>query len=281
MADFPSGRFVDPSYLAEIQAQVRGFGDLEQDTGRERRYLRQDTRTQRRDLRQDRSRGMEDFATELERGFEDIGFERADILRDSTRGREDITRSVGRQRQDVTTDAGRAREDFGHQLEGLLRNYDRLGRTQSQAINAAGVSLGSTRAASAAAREGNLAFDRQPIDTGLQRVGEDETRAVGRLDQDLSRGLGRLGEDTTTALGRLDVAGNRLGEDVGRGRERLTQDVSHDLRLANQGENRGLRDIELERGRGRRELIFSGRDLGAQARFNARLLRKQMNPYVR
>lgn len=235
-ARFPKGRFVDPSFLAESQATTRGLRDLLKDTKRSKRFLKQDVRTQIGDIRLEKTRGIQDIQRGRRRGLQDIGFQRFDVKRESERGM----------------------EDFSTRLTNLIGDFQTLSRTQEQAALASGVSGGSAGAAAAAARAANLARARQPIDVGRER----------------------LAEDTSTQLGRLDVSQNRLMSDAAREALRLRQDTRHDIGLAQRERKRGLGDIRLERKRGRRESIFTKRDLSRQARFGARLTRLSLNPYT-
>lgn len=220
-SDFPQGKFIDPAFLAQLQAEQRGLRDLLKDTRRERRFTRQDTRTELKGIRRAGQRTAEDLRTQRERG-------------------------VG----DIRLGAERGREDFGTQLTNLIQGYQTLGRQQQQAGAAQGLVGGSFGAASEAARAANLTRERQPIDTGVQRLGEDETRDIGRLREDVSLGLLRNRQDT-----RLGIAQTR--------RQR----------------RRTLRDIMLERRRGRREFAASAPSIAAQAKFQGGLLRRSLGSY--
>jgi hypothetical protein len=216
----------DPALEAEQRALERGLENLLQDTARERHYATQDARQTRRDLTQDKRRGTKDIRQDKRRGLRDIGVRTGEVQRDATRGR----------------------EDFGTRLSTLIHNTAAKGESQFQAANAAGVLDSSTTAASAAARAGEFARARAPIDTGLQRLNENEQ----------------------TALGKLATSQSDLLQDTGRAQHRLRQDIRHDTRLTDQQLQRQLRDIHTRRQRAREEEAIGQVDLTQQEIYQAR-----------
>lgn len=221
----------DPAILAELRASQRGLDDLLLDLKRERNITRKDSRIERGDIRTEAGRQKQDFATQLRRGIQDIGYQRKDTKQTLERGE----------------------EDFATQVANLARNYQRLGVQQGQALNAAGATASSGAARLAAQRRSeNMTLERQPLETGLER----------------------LQEDTGTQLGRLGTAAQQLRRDTQIGRRRLRKDVSHDLDLNALERQRALRDVRLRRQRGIREAEFAERDLTSSAIFDARQRRR-------
>lgn len=229
--DLPPYLSYDPAILAELRASGRGLDDLLLDLKRERNITRKDSRTERGDIRTEERRGKRDFASQLRRGLQDVSF----------------------QRQDTKLGLERGEEDFATQIANLARNYERLGTGQGQAINAAGgvATSGAARLA-ATRRSENMTLERQPLETGLER----------------------LQQDTGTQLGRLGVAAGQMRQDTAIGRRRLRQDVSHDLDLNALDRQRAMRDIRLRRQRGIREGEFAETDLTSSAIFDARNRRR-------
>ena len=219
----------DPAIDAERRALGRGAKDLKRDTRRSYKVNRQDFTQRQSDLESSRSRGMADFAEQLSEGLRDIGFRRTDL----------------------GTSAQRGRDDFATQLSGVIRGFDTLKGQQAQAANASGVMGGSTLRAAAARRRGNLKVARQPIDTGVQRLEEDYTRG----------------------LGRLDVTQSDLYGDINTGQQRLGEDVARDSLLAQRDFKRNKFDLRTKLQRGIREQRIGNLDLKNQAIFQARQLR--------
>ena len=205
---------------SERRAIPRGLEDLIEDTGFERKYARQDARITRRDLAQALRRGRQDIQLDKRRGL----------------------RQVGQEREDVRTDASRGREDFGTALTNLITDFGIRARQQEQSAAAAGVTGGTFGAASAAARQAQFERQRQPIDTGLER----------------------LGEDTTTALGRLTAAAGDIRKDSRISGRRLGQDVRADRRLARIDLGRTLQGTTTSRQRGRREAVIGQAEITKQ-----------------
>jgi serine phosphatase RsbU (regulator of sigma subunit) len=220
----------DPAIEAERRAAIRGLRDTGQDTRIAARRAKRDLQTELKDLRVTRKRGFQDLKRDKSRSLRDIGFEKADVR-------------LGRER---------GMEDFSMRLNALTRQFTQLGRSQTQAANAQGVLGGGTAAASAAAREQNLAFARQPLDIGAAR----------------------LDEDARIALERLGIQAEDVRQDTTRGRKRLKQDVRHDSRLARRDYGRTLTDLYNQLERAIREQRIGDVDLIKEEIFNAR----QNNP---
>lgn len=175
----------DPSIDAERRAQQRGLKDILKDTSRAQRYAR-----------------------------EDLTQKQADIGRSQARGLEDIGRTYSQGAEDISTRQARGMEDFNTQLTNLIRGFQQKGQQQTQTANAAGVLDPSTQAASAARRAENLAVARQPIDTGIARLGEDTARSFSRLTGSTQLATSRLGEDTTRDYGLAKQDYQRTGLDL-------------------------------------------------------------------
>lgn len=133
--------------------------------------------------------------------------------------REDTVTAGTRSSQDLMTTlslAGtnlkRSNEDFDTQLSGLFRQYGIQGQQQAQAANAAGVLHGGTLDAASKVRAGNLAFARQPIDTGRARAGEDYTTSTGQAQL----AYDRAGADRNTDLQRAIAEAAFYGSDLSR-----------------------------------------------------------------
>lgn len=216
----------DPAIEAERRAAQRGLTDISQDSRIAGRRARQDFRTTIRDLNIDRRRGMGELRRGLQRGRQDIRF----------------------QRQDTRRAAQRGRQDFGLQLQAINRHFSQLAGQQVQQANAQGVLDDGTLDAASVARARNKAIARQPIDIGLQR----------------------LNQDTTTNLQRLDVQQGRLEQDTRIGRRELRQDTKHDKRLAKQDYKRTIKDLHNKLARAIREQRIGDIDLIKEEIFAAR-----------
>jgi hypothetical protein len=109
--------------------------------------------------------------------------------------RDDILRAQGRGLADLTTSRDRGYGDVDRQVAALHRGFQTLATRQAEQFNAAGVGAGGAALQAAAKRQANEAFDRQPLDTARQRIGEDFARGSGRLNEDTGLQLGRLALD--------------------------------------------------------------------------------------
>lgn len=148
------------------------------------------------------------------RAGEDYATGKAAVQRGLDWGNEDIATSSGRSLADLLRDRSRAGEDYGSSIEGLQRNYARLGSAQTQTARAAGVQRGGALAQALAKRQANEAIDRKPIDTGFARFGQDSAQAQGRLVEDTSRATSRLGQSAATDFRALDTGLLRGTEDA-------------------------------------------------------------------
>lgn len=176
----PSGTY-DPALDAQERAAGRGFGDLQQDTGR------------------DQGRLTEDFAL----------------------GVRDVEQSFGRGRDDLATALQRGEQDYGSSTQNLVRSYGRLGDAQAQQAQQAGVVGGGTLAAALRARQENQGLEQGVLDTGIGRFREDNARSLGRITEDRDQGVGRLTlghqrgqDDLATNLGRGGRENTAFGQDV-------------------------------------------------------------------
>lgn len=236
----PPPSFYDPSIDASVAATNRGFGDLFSDTVRD--FGEPGTAFG--------GRQGEDFLVGRGRLDRNKGFELADAMRGFGRSSEDLqsqseslTRGFGRSFADLLSDRQRGQEDYGTSIQGLDRNYQRLGDSQTQAARSAGIVRGGALAASQNRRDSNKAIDRQPIDTGFQRFLSDSTLSEQRLREDqaaaqqaLARSASRLGEDSGSAQQRinagygdqfrdLDTSYSRGGEDSAQGLARALREA--------------------------------------------------------
>lgn len=202
----------DPSIDAEKRAQERGLSDILADTDQAESYAGEDLAQRQSDLNLGRERGMADIGRRQARGTEDINL---------------------RQK--------RGTEDFSTSLNNLIRGFQVKAREQTQVANQAGSLDNATSRAAAARRAEGLAQARHPIDVGIQRLGEDTTRSLGRLTED------------------SDLARQRLGEDTDR-----------DLSLAGTDQGRTLTELATKRRRAIREQRIGAVDLTQQAIFQAR-----------
>ncbi len=160
------------------------------------------------------ARGLEDSTVDAERGSE-----RASS--DYTTGRGDLERQRGEGLSDLLRSRSRGTEDYQSSLEGLRRNYSRLGRRQAEQQRSAGVE-GGAFAAARAKRAENQAIEQKPVDEGFKRFGEDSADSELRLNQGTDRALGQLGqgyqrgeEDRGYALARANREQEFFGADVG------------------------------------------------------------------
>lgn len=180
----PAGRY-DPALDAQERAARRGYEDLQQDVGRDRRRLTEDYGLNVRDTQQSFDWGMEDLGTSRDRGTEDL----ATALR-------------------------RGQEDYGTNTEGLRRSYTRLGEAQAQGAQAAGVAGGGALAAALRARAENQGIEQSALDTNFGRFTQDNTVQQTRLGEDYTRSSGRMGTQNQEALGRLELGRKRGVSDL-------------------------------------------------------------------
>lgn len=204
----------DPALEAERRALQRGVQDLFRDTRREVGRAKEDRRTSVTDLR-----------------------------RMTGRARKDLTRGFKRGTADLAREKQRLGQDYSMALADIFHANDVTAQQQAEAANAAGVLGGSTAAASAAARAGNLQRARQPLDTSLQRG-----------TQDIATERRRLGQDT------------RLGK------RQLRQDKRFDMNLIQRDYSRFRQDARTGLQRGIREQRIGDIDITNQQIFNARQL---------
>jgi hypothetical protein len=130
------------------------------------------------------NRGLGDLIEDVTRGNTRSG-------QDYELGKQGIERTAGRSLADLMNDRTRGTEDYGRQIQGLERDYTRLGNRQGQQ-NAASGNLGGAAAQGARKRAENMAYDRAPIDTSYTRFIDDSRTAETRLGEDKDLGLGEL-----------------------------------------------------------------------------------------
>jgi hypothetical protein len=252
---------------------------------------------------QDLNRGADRGAADLQRGS---GRALQDVNLGADRSLADLQRGSGRTIADLVRDRGRAGEDYQSNVEGLRRNYARLGAQQGQVARQAGVQRGGALAQALMKRRENEAIDRRPMDVGFARFGEDSAQAegrvredtalgegrigedrglrVGRINEDTSLGLGRIGEDRELGTGRINedktAAHFRLAEDFSRGLTRVGEDRATGVHRLNTGAQsdfagldrgllRGTEDAATQLARAQRENAQFGLDANAQRFFQA------------
>lgn len=125
--------------------------------------------------------GLQDTGTADLRGAEDYGFNRDQIVRQRDQTLADMLTAHTREGQDYTTSIGN-----------LQRGYERLGDSQAQNAQAAGVAGGGALAQALQKRTDNQAIDRAPIDTGHTRAQENYDLGVKRTNEGADLNLGRL-----------------------------------------------------------------------------------------
>lgn len=226
--DFPPVFSFDPQITAQDEAVQRGLEDLLVDTATEKKYAKKDAAQNIKDLLKSKKRGLTDVHTEKRRSLRDINL----------------------RREDVATAQKRNEEDFSTRLSNLIHGFQVQGTQQYEAANATGTLDPSTQAASAAARAGNFARARQPLDTALARSNEDAARDFLKLD----------------------TAEGDLRQDTRRSATRLRQDTQHDIRLSNRDLHRALVEIHKKRQRARREALISHADLMQEAEYQVKNL---------
>lgn len=222
----PPSMSYDPAIEAERRAAARGLLDTRQDTKIALKQGRQDLHTTLKDLALNLKRTRQDERRGLRRGLQNVQF----------------------QRQDARRSAFRGRQDLGLQMDALVRKFGTQGQVQAQAANAAGVYDAGTLASASAKRAANLAFERQPIDIGMQRIGQ----------------------DLRIALGRSGVEAQRLRQDYRRNITRARQDTRHDKRLARRDFKRTKKSLFIDLDRASREQRIGNVDLTQQEIFDAR-----------
>ena len=246
----PPAQFYDPGLDAQAGQAQRGFDDLQADygygengspTGRLAGRLQNDYFLQQAAIGQSHERSLSDILRGSARAGQDFGQQRADVQR-----------SFGYSMADLLTGRKRAGEDYGTAITGLERNYTRLGDSQTQNAQAAGVSGGGALAAALAARTENKAIDRQPIDTGYQRFSEDSATQEQRLAAALQSALAGIGTSEARYGEDAGIAQTRLGED---------RDVASGGAALQYG--RGVEDFGVMLSRGQRELAAFLQSIGA------------------
>lgn len=146
------------------------------------------------------------------------GLERATV--DFGIGQGQIQQGEKRSLGDLLTARSRATEDYGTQTKDLGRNYSRLGNTQRQQAQAAGV-LGGAIEQSRLKRQVNQAHDQSGIDQNYNRFLTDSTQTEGRIKEDTQSQLGQLllgyqrtGEDAESGLTRAQAENVFYGQDI-------------------------------------------------------------------
>jgi hypothetical protein len=147
----PAGTY-DPALDAAKGAAGRGYGDLQQDVGR------------------DNLRDTVDYGL----------------------GREDIIRQGMQSEQDRQTAFAREGEDYNRNVALLSRAFKLKGNVQSQQANQYGVLRGGTLLQAARKRAENEALQRQPMDTAHSRFQADSATQQQRLSEGANTALGRL-----------------------------------------------------------------------------------------
>lgn len=118
-------------------------------------------------------------------------------------------------REDINRESGRQQSDLGQQLLDLSRSYGNLALGQTGAIRQAQPGGGSGALLQAkAARAGNEAHDRAPIDLALGRSREDQGRDLSRLDYEVNTGTANaqsnFEKSLAAAQGTYDAGKTRL-----------------------------------------------------------------------
>lgn len=225
----PIGSY-DPAFDAQLENAQQGFAWAGQDfdTGNLRRDNDYGTNTGRLNSQYDLATGRqgedyneakqylgEDYGTSKQQLGEDRASSLADLLTARTRGQEDY---------------GRATSDLG-------RSYTRLGDSQRQNAQAAGVAGGGALAQALMKRKENQAHDQSGIDMQNTRFMDDNTLATGRTNQQYDRQGQALETSYTRSGSSLDknnarglqdlLTGRSQGlEDLGRGYFREGQDAN-------------------------------------------------------
>lgn len=199
----PAGTY-DPALDSQLAASKRGLFDLTQDS---------------------ETQGL--------RAQDDYGLQSGQVQRQGALNFGDLTRDRDRGLADLGAARSRGLEDYQRNVAQLTRNYQRLGDSQRQQRNAANVLSGGAALQAAAKRSANEAFDREPIDTGVnrflsdnslqsQRVTDDYGANVARNKEQQDSQLGTLGldfqrgaTDRTTALTRAQREASAFGLDTG------------------------------------------------------------------
>jgi len=126
-------------------------------------------------------------------------FADADTGLANVRAQEDLWHALGQAAQqhdwtqsDLSLQDARNRQNFETQTQDLTRQYDRLGTSQTQAANAAGVGSGGALVAAAAARQGNQALDQSRLQTAFDRESQDVATRKMRENQAYNQGLADL-----------------------------------------------------------------------------------------
>lgn len=112
-----------------------------------------------------------------------------DLVTDATTGNARDTQDYGFGLGDVQRSQDRGQADYNRNVGLLTRSYGQLRDRQSQQFHVAGVAGGGAALQAARKRTENMAIDRQPLDTGLQRLNEDSDIARGRLGVNYQRGI--------------------------------------------------------------------------------------------
>lgn len=273
------------------------------------------------DYNRNLGRGTYDINTGADRGIADLlrsaGYQTEDTNRSADRGiydtelgasrsTFDVNRSSGRSLADLLTNRTRGGEDYQSAIEGLARQYSRLGNQQTQSARAAGIAQGGFAAQAAAKRAENQEYDKKPIDTSYRRfsqdsvrdenrigedkstalqrigenrdltvgrIGEDRTTSLGRIATERDTGVGRYNEDRTVNLGRLNedtsLGLGRVGEDATRGALRIGSARDTQLGQLNLNYDRSIADAGTAATRAQREGTQFGLDIGRSALYQA------------
>ena len=251
----PPGTY-DPQLDSQLRASDRGIDAFRQDTRRAGVRAVEDYKIAQEDAAIARTRGRRDLGTALKSTWEDY----------MTAGG-DIGREYDRSMFDVGTQRTRTNEDYGRAVQTQERNYGILGSRQGQAAQAAGVAGGGALAQAAAKRAGNMAFERQDMDTSLGRTLKDLDLSETRLGENRDRSLSGLNTSTTRALEANQTQGRRLEQDFNR---LLGPQGSPQSGRLYQQWNRGVEDRQRALERAERENREFGLDVGNTMYYQAR-----------
>jgi hypothetical protein len=148
---------------------------------------------------------LDDIATSRERGATDFGLGQGDIARQQG----EVNRQYGENLSDLIRSRTEGQQDYQTNLQGIARNFSRLGNVQAQRGRQAGLRGGFARQAQRK-RDVNQQLERAPVDLGFKRFIEGSKLAETRLGQAKQRSL----DEVDRSGGALDLSYQRGDQDL-------------------------------------------------------------------
>lgn len=236
----PVGSY-DPAYDAQLENAQTGYLWSADDRERARERLFSDYGTA-----DDRLQGQ--YNTAVGRQSEDYGLAKQYMGEDYNQGKSQLAQDYGTSKGyldqdrasslgDLLTAKNRGQEDYGQAVKDLDRSYGRLGDSQRQNANAAGVGGGGALAQAMMKRKENQAYDQSGIDRSNSRFMQDNQTQTDRTNQ----GFDRQGASLQQGF---DRGNQSLDQGFQRGTTQLDQQNTRGLADMLTGRNQSAEDLD-------------------------------------